>query len=74
VGQVGGQHPSRIAELIRQAGGPQNCVLATDCGVTYAPNGVELMREAIRSMILNGFSRQEVDMMVKVNPAKLLGI
>lgn len=66
--------PSReIAKVIR-AVGPSHCVMATDGGQASNPAPVEMMRYFIREMLANGISEEDIQRMVKENPARLLGL
>jgi len=48
--------------------------MATDFGQPYNPNPVDGMRQFIKVMMALGMSEQEVDIMTRKNPARLLGI
>lgn len=70
------EHPvsSRtLADAIR-AIGPQHCIMATDSGQWGNPVPVEQMGLFIQEMLLEGFSKQEISLMVEANPAHLLGL
>jgi predicted metal-dependent TIM-barrel fold hydrolase len=62
-----------VIEVIRKAG-PQQCVLATDFGQVFMPSPVEGLRMFILSLMNQGITREEIDIMVRKNPAKLLGL
>ncbi|HYW87120.1 MAG TPA: DUF6282 family protein [Chloroflexota bacterium] len=53
--------------------GPQSTILATDLGQTTAPYPDEGLAAFISNLLSNGFTRQEVQRMVRDNPAQLLG-
>ncbi len=65
--------PRKIVEGIRRVGADR-CVLATDFGQPYNPNPIDGMRQFIRVMQAVGVSDQEIDIMVRKNPARLLGL
>jgi len=62
-----------VIEVIRRAG-PERCVLATDFGQIFCPSTVEGLRMFILSLMNQGITEQEIDMMVRKNPAKLLDL
>lgn len=63
----------RITEIIR-ATGVEHSVIATDLGQLSRPLPTEGFRVYIQRMLVNGFSPSEIEVMVKRNPAKLLGL
>ncbi len=63
----------QIAEEIR-AVGAASTVMSTDYGQKDAGPAAEGMLEFIEAMLECGISPEDVEMMAKVNPAKLLGI
>ena len=65
--------PRALAEAIRVVG-PQNCIMATDSGQWRNPVPVQQMGIFIQDMLLQGFSEQELRLMITVNPAHLLGL
>jgi len=62
-----------IIEVIRQAGAGR-CVLATDFGQVFNPSPVEGMRMFILSLMNQGITPEEIDIMARKNPAKLLNL
>jgi hypothetical protein len=59
--------------MINQVG-PEYCVLATDLGrFTYCPP-VEGLRMFIAALLLGGIKEKDIERMVKINPARLLGL
>jgi hypothetical protein len=67
------QRNTRTAELIRKLG-PQHAILVTDLGQASnepAPDGLAAF---IMNLRAKGFTREETDLMTKINPAKLLGL
>ena len=70
---LGGFHPKKIAEAVK-AVGAEHCVLSTDFGQAHNPAPADGMRMAIATMLLCRLTEQEVELLVKVNPAGLLGL
>ncbi len=62
-----------LVEAIRKAG-PERCVIASDLGQVCNPSPVEGLRMFILVLMALGITRQEIDIMVRKNPAKLLGL
>lgn len=65
--------PERIVEAVREVGA-EHCIMSTDLGQDHNPAPTEGMRTAIASMLKCGLTEDEVKRMVKVNPARLLGL
>lgn len=65
--------PELMVEAIR-AVGAERCILTTDLGQNYNPAPAEGMRMMIGYMLKYGLSEKEIELMVKTNPAKLLGL
>lgn len=63
--------PARIAEAIRRVG-PESTILATDLGQADNPSPVEGFKSFIRSMLRQGITEKEIDLMVRVNPGELM--
>lgn len=70
---TGSVDPLRICEAIRSVG-PEHCVLATDFGQYCNFSPVDGMRVFIRMMLEYKLSKQDIDQMVKTNPAILLNL
>ena len=70
---LGGFHPKKIAEAVK-AVGAEHCVLSTDFGQAHNPAPADGMRMAIATMLLCRLTEQEVELLVKVNPAGLLDL
>ena len=67
------QRNTRTADMIRKLG-PQYAILVTDLGQVNnepAPDGLAWFIENLRA---KGFTKEETDLMTKINPAKLLGL
>jgi hypothetical protein len=65
--------PLRIVELVK-AIGAEHSIMSTDLGQSYNPPAPEGMRMFIATMLRKGLEAKEVEIMVKTNPAKLLGL
>jgi hypothetical protein len=63
----------RMAAMIREVG-VASTVLSTDFGQPHNPYPVDGMKAYIQELMRQGFTAQEIDQMVKVNPARLLNI
>lgn len=53
---------------------PERCIITTDLGQVGMPHPVEGMRRCILALLENGLTRQQVDCMVRTNPARLVGL
>jgi hypothetical protein len=62
-----------LVEAISKAG-PERCVIASDLGQVCNPSPVEGLRMFILGLMNLGITREEIDIMVRKNPAKLLGL
>ena len=65
--------PKVMVEAIRTVGA-ERCILSTDLGQIYNPAPAEGMRMMIGYMLKYGLNEKEIELMVKTNPAKLLGL
>jgi predicted TIM-barrel fold metal-dependent hydrolase len=65
--------PKEMAASIKTIGA-HRCILSTDLGQIDNPAPVEGMRLMIAAMLENGLTEQEIEMMIKTNPARLLGL
>ncbi len=65
--------PMTIVEAIR-AVGAEHCIMSTDLGQAFNPAPAEGMRMMIATMLRCGLTEKEMELMIKVNPAKLLGL
>lgn len=63
--------PGDIARLIRRVGA-ENSILATDTGQTSNPPPVECMERLIAALLMNGITREEIRIMTRENPRKLI--
>ena len=62
-----------VAEQIDEIGA-ESCIICTDFGVYTLPTPVEGLREFIACLLDLGVSEEDVSMLVKTNPERLLGI
>ncbi|MFC1934608.1 DUF6282 family protein [Chloroflexota bacterium] len=65
--------PTKIVEAVRTVGA-ERCIMSTDVGTATNPIPVEAMRVGIALMLKFGLSEREIELLVKVNPAKLLDL
>lgn len=63
----------RLAESMR-AVGPASTVMATDFGQLVNPPPVEGLRAYVRALLDEGFSGEDVELMLHHNPARVLGL
>jgi hypothetical protein len=57
-----------------RAVGPEHLILSTDSGLTGTPNHTDAFVLAARILREEGFTEEELNLMAKVNPAKVLGL
>jgi hypothetical protein len=65
--------PNATFDWIKKVGA-EHCVANTDFGQVMVSDPTEGMRLFIRGMIHYGLSKEEITVMVKTNPSKLLGL
>ena len=65
--------PQRLVKAIRGVGA-ERCIISTDLGQYNNPSPAEGMRMFIALLLKNGMTEYEIELMAKVNPAKLLGL
>jgi hypothetical protein len=65
--------PDETLELLRRIG-PERCIVASDVGTLLEPSTLESLRLMIRFLLGIGQSARDVDVMLKLNPARLLGL
>ncbi len=68
-----GLDPMKIVEAVR-AVGAERCILTTDLGQDMNPPPAEGMRMMVATLLMCELSVEEMELMVKVNPAKLLSL
>jgi len=71
--QNGGVHPSYLVDMVH-AVGAEHCTMITDFGQVYSPSPVEGFRVYRALMKRFGCSERELDLMMKVNPARMLAL
>lgn len=70
---LGGMSPKVIVDHIKGAG-EEHCVLSTDFGQATNPLPPEGFRMMIGNMLNYGLSEEEIETVIKINPARLLGL
>ena len=65
--------PKVIVEASREVGA-ERCIMTTDFGQVHNPKPAEGMRMMIATMLQCGLSEREIELMIKVNPARLLSL
>jgi len=65
--------PRVVAKAIKLVGS-KRCIMSTDFGQWHNPLIVEGMRMFIQHMLKLGISKEDIEVMTKYNPAKLLGL
>jgi hypothetical protein len=66
----GAQYTAQIIKAV----GANRCIMSTDYGTEGRYNPVEAMRVFIRTMMREGIGRDEIDIMTKENPVRVLGL
>ena len=61
------------ADFVRKIGA-EHIVVSTDCGQTTNVYPTDCLVLTARGLRAHGITQQELDLMYKVNPAKLLGL
>ncbi len=65
--------PKQIVESVK-ATGAEHCILSSDFGQIYHPPAPEGFRLFMATLLRNGLGEKDIERMVKLNPAKLLGL
>ncbi|MFC2038219.1 DUF6282 family protein [Chloroflexota bacterium] len=65
--------PREIVKAIREIGA-DHCILTTDFGQEWNPTPAEGMKMMAAAYLKCGLSVEEIELMIKVNPARLLGL
>jgi hypothetical protein len=68
-----GHDPAEMVSMIKAAGA-EHCIISSDMGMALGMMPVEGLRAFISALIKEGVTAAEIDLMTKVNPAKLLGL
>ncbi|MBI2869360.1 MAG: hypothetical protein HYX96_06000 [Chloroflexi bacterium] len=66
------RHDPEIVISAVKAVGPERCVISTDLGQEQNPPPVEGMRMFLSILLQRGFAPRDIELMCKVNPARLL--
>ena len=66
-------NPQDIVDLVRELGA-EHCIITTDLGQIYNPPAPEGMRLFIATLLRKGLEAGQIEIMVKTNPARLLGL
>jgi hypothetical protein len=53
---------------------PERSFVTTDLGQPGMPHPIEGMRRCIKTLHFNGLSKKQIELLVKDNPCKLLGL
>jgi hypothetical protein len=69
----GSVDPKDMVAAIKAVGVPR-CILSTDLGQINNPAPVEGMKLLIATMLSCGLTEKEIEIMIKTNPARLLGL
>jgi hypothetical protein len=67
------QDPQKLVEAIKTVGA-EHCIISTDLAEYSNPPTGEGMRMFIALLLKNGINEQEIELMAKSNPARLLGL
>jgi len=70
---VGKRDPAECVKFVRLLG-PERCVLITDGGQAYSPRPFETMRFFSEMLFELGLKLDEIFIMTKITPARLLGL
>ena len=70
---LSGADPAGIVDAVKQIGA-EHCIMSSDLGQSYNPPAPEGIRLFISTMLRKGLTEKEIEVMVKVNPARLLGL
>lgn len=65
--------PQKMVEAIRTVGA-EHCIMSSDLGQDANPSAAEGMRMFIALLLQNGITEHEIELMAKLNPAKLLDL
>lgn len=68
-----GHNPADMVAMIKAAGA-EHCILSSDMGLSYGLFPAEGMRVFIASLMHRGITPEEIELMIRVNPARLLGL
>ena len=63
-----------ILKVLVRAANPRNVILSSDCGVSVLPKPHIGFSKFINKVIKLGFSKKEIEYMIKINPKKLFNL
>lgn len=69
----GGVHPGKLVTIVKEVGA-ERCTMITDFGQVYSPSPIEGFRVYRSIMKRFGCTEEELDLMMKTNPARLLAL
>lgn len=69
----GGDNAQRVINVIRTVG-PEHCVVSSDSGLVGTPNHPDALAMAARALRTAGFNEAQINLLLKDNPAKVLGL
>jgi hypothetical protein len=70
---LGGMSPKVMVDHIK-AVGEEHCILSTDFGQTIHPSLPEGFRMMIGTMLEFSLSEREIEHLIKINPARIMGL
>jgi hypothetical protein len=65
--------PTRTRELVERVGA-ERCLVASDVGMLLEPTALDALRLMIRLLLVLGFGRRDLELMLRINPARVLGL
>ena len=71
--ELTGKGRAEFVNVIRKLG-PAHCIISTDSGLIGSANHADALVHAARVLREEGFSEDDLDLMFKANPAKVLGL
>ena len=71
--KITGTNENKLKELIKEAG-PENVILSSDSGVSVLPLPHISFSKFIKIIINFGFSKKEINHMIKINSKKLFNL
>ena len=72
-GKRGKREPEEIAGNIKKVGA-HRCTLGTDFGQLFNPDPIDGMRVFVQTMMKCGITLEEIDLLIRKNPAWLVGL
>jgi hypothetical protein len=65
--------PAEMMDVIKTVGA-EHCIMSTDLGQIWNPRPVEGLRMFIVTLVKYGVTEDEINLMTKINPGRLLGL